>query len=55
VLFDDDTIWELPPLNSLLMGTVDSIRPSAMPRTPFEEAWRRPEAQPVAAVAVTSD
>lgn len=52
VLFDDETIWELPPLNSLLMGTVDSIRPSAMPRTPFEEAWQRPEAQPLAAVAL---
>jgi len=48
VLFDDETIWELPPLNSLLQGTVDSIRPSSMPRARFEEAWAREDARPLA-------
>jgi hypothetical protein len=50
VLFDDESIWELPPLNSLLQGTVDSIRPSSMPRKAFEEAWTREDAQPLAEV-----
>jgi hypothetical protein len=44
VLFDDSHCWELPPLNSLLAGTVDSIHPSHMPRTPFEGAWGNPDA-----------
>lgn len=47
VLFDEESVWELPPLNSLLKGTVDSIRPSAMPRSIFEEAWQREDAQPL--------
>ncbi len=50
VIYDDETIWELPPLNSLLKGTVDSIRPSAMPRERFEAAWGRPDAMPCVAV-----
>jgi hypothetical protein len=44
VLFDDEAGWELPPLNSLYKGTVDSIRRSSMPRTRFEEAWNTPAA-----------
>lgn len=52
VLYDDESIWELPPLNSLLKGTVDSIRPSTIPRDFFEEAWSRPDARPCAAVEV---
>lgn len=44
VLFDDSSAWELPPLNSLLAGTVDSIHPSKMPHQPFEDAWHRGEA-----------
>jgi hypothetical protein len=47
VLFDEESIWELPPLNSLLQGTVDSIRPSSMPRSAFEEAWTREDALPL--------
>jgi hypothetical protein len=50
VLFDEESIWELPPLNSLLQGTVDSIRPSSMPRTVFDEAWTRDDARPLAEV-----
>jgi len=41
VIFDDGGAWELPPLNLLLMGTVDSIHASDMDRTRFDEAWRR--------------
>lgn len=48
VLFDNESIWELPPLNSLLQGTVDSIRPSSMPRGNFVEAWDRGDACPLA-------
>ena len=44
VLFDDQLTFELPPLNSLLAGTVDSIRESDMPRGPFTEAWERDDA-----------
>lgn len=47
VLFDEESVWELPPLNSLLKGTVDSIRPSRMPRSIFEDAWQRDDAQPL--------
>jgi hypothetical protein len=55
VLYDDESIWELPPLNSLLKGTVDSIRPSGMPRKRFEDAWARPDAKPCGEVTpVTS-
>lgn len=39
VIFDASSTWELPPLNSLLKGTVDSIRPSRIPKLDFEEAW----------------
>jgi hypothetical protein len=47
VLFDEESVWELPPLNSLLKGTVDSIRPSGMPRSLFQDAWQRDDAQPM--------
>lgn len=50
VLFDEESIWELPPLNSLLQGTVDSIRPSAMSRAPFDDAWSRDDAKLLAEV-----
>lgn len=43
-LFDDSAAWELPPLNSLLAGTVDSIRPSHISPDSFEEAWRHADA-----------
>jgi len=48
VLLDDESIWELPPLNSLLQGTVDSIRPSSMPRASYAEAWESEDALPLA-------
>jgi hypothetical protein len=54
VIFDDEAVWELPALNSLLAGTVDSIRQSGMPRAPFEEAWESPDAQPCDAVQAPS-
>jgi hypothetical protein len=44
VLFDDEGGWELPPLNSLYKGTVDSIHSSLIPRARFEEAWEMPSA-----------
>lgn len=44
VLFDDDKTFELPPLNSLYRGTVDSIRTSGIPHDPFEQAWADPTA-----------
>jgi len=50
VLFDEESIWELPPLNALLQGTVDSIRPSSMPRSAFDEAWTRDDVQLVTEV-----
>jgi hypothetical protein len=40
VISDDDQTYELPPLNSVLAGTVDSIRASEMPLDPFEDAWK---------------
>ncbi len=43
VIFDDSHAWELPPLNLLLMGTVDSIRASEIERVRFDEAWLRGE------------
>jgi hypothetical protein len=49
VLFDDASTWELPPLNSLYKGTVDSIHSSSIPRTRFEEAWSSPDATPIGA------
>lgn len=39
VLTDDSQTFELPPLNSVLAGTVDSIRTSQMPLGAFEKAW----------------
>jgi hypothetical protein len=39
VIFSDAGAWELPPLNLLLMGTVDSIHPSEIDREAFDEAW----------------
>lgn len=39
VIADDDETYEVPPLNSVLAGTVDSIRASDMPLDAFEEAW----------------
>jgi len=51
-LFDDDAAWELPPLNSLYRGTVDSIRLSKIPRQPFEQAWGSAAAMSLAAVDV---
>ncbi len=39
VIFDDERAFELPPLNSILAGTVDSIRLSEMPMDAFEDAW----------------
>ena len=48
VLFDDRVTYELPPVNSILSGTLDSIRRSNIPRVPFEEAWDSPEAAMIA-------
>jgi hypothetical protein len=45
VLFDDTSAWELPPLNSLYKGTIDSIHLSKMPRDTFETAWTSPGAK----------
>lgn len=39
VLYDDRQTFELPPLNSVLAGTIDSIRSSKMPHDAFERAW----------------
>ena len=39
VITDDDQTFEVPPLNSVLAGTVDSIRISEMPMESFEVAW----------------
>ncbi len=39
VICDDDETFEVPPLNSVLAGTVDSIRRSDMPLEAFEDAW----------------
>jgi hypothetical protein len=49
VLFDDAAGWELPPLNSLYKGTVDSIHLSKMPRDSFEAAWSSSQATPMEA------
>lgn len=54
VLFDEESVWELPPLNSLLKGTVDSIRPSGMPRSVFEEAWERTDVRPLRQLELTA-
>ncbi|HEY5709465.1 MAG TPA: DUF262 domain-containing protein [Solirubrobacterales bacterium] len=39
VIADDDRTYEVPPLNSVLAGTVDSIRASEIPLDSFEAAW----------------
>jgi hypothetical protein len=39
VIFNDAGAWELPPLNLLRMGTVDSIHPSEIEREAFDDAW----------------
>lgn len=39
VIADDDQTYEVPPLNSVLAGTVDSIRHSEIPLETFEDAW----------------
>jgi hypothetical protein len=39
VISDDHQTFEVPPLNSVLAGTVDSIRASEMPMGTFEDAW----------------
>jgi len=39
VIADDDEVFELPPLNSVLAGAVDSVRRSNMPLDAFTEAW----------------
>ena len=36
-------VMELPPLNLLLMGTVDSIHASEIDRARFDDAWSRSE------------
>jgi hypothetical protein len=43
-IFDDSSTWELPPLNSLYKGTVDSIHRSHIPRDRFESAWMSAQA-----------
>jgi len=40
VISDEDQVFEVPPLNSVLAGTVDSIRSSQIPIETFEDAWR---------------
>lgn len=39
VISDDEKTFEVPPLNSVLAGTVDSIRTSEIPMQSFEDAW----------------
>jgi hypothetical protein len=46
-IFDSERGYELPPLASILKGTVDSIRESRIPREPFEGAWRGANSQPL--------
>jgi hypothetical protein len=45
VIFADNAAWELPPVNTVLTGSVDSIRQSHIPSVPFERAWTSPSAQ----------
>jgi hypothetical protein len=47
VICDDEHTFEVPPLNSVLAGTVDSIRASQMPLDAFEEAWEDAETVPL--------
>ena len=44
VVYDEQLTFELPPLNSLLAGTVDSIRESDIPHGPFEAVWEHQDA-----------
>jgi hypothetical protein len=39
VIADEQQTFEIPPLNSVLAGTVDSIHPSEIPMDSFELAW----------------
>jgi hypothetical protein len=39
VISDDHQTFEVPPLNSVLAGAVDSIRSSEIPIKTFEDAW----------------
>lgn len=39
VIADDDEVYEVPPLNSVLAGTVDSIRASEIPLNSFTDAY----------------
>lgn len=39
VIADDDETYEVPPLNSVLAGTVDSIRASETPLDSFTDAY----------------
>lgn len=39
VIADDSKAFEVPPLNSVLAGTVDSIRRSEIPLDAFRSAW----------------
>lgn len=47
VVADDEQIFEVPPLNSVLAGTVDSIRRSEIPLDSFEAAWASEDAIPL--------
>lgn len=54
VIADEEQTFEVPPLNSVLAGTVDSIRSSDMPLDAFEEAWNTGTAVPVGEFQPTS-
>ena len=54
VIADDDQTFEVPPLNSVLAGTVDSIRTSEMPLDAFEDAWQSADAVSIAEFQTTS-
>jgi hypothetical protein len=43
VIADDEETYEVPPLNSVLAGTVDSIRASDMPLDSFTDAYTEGE------------
>lgn len=46
-LFDDEKSYEVPPLNSILGGTVDAIHPSRIPRSVWTDLWDASEARPL--------
>lgn len=54
VIADDDQTFEVPPLNSVLAGAVDSIRTSEMPLDAFEGAWQSVDAVSIAEFQTTS-